>query len=151
MRSNAQGAALAGGACDKPVAASSGGKPMTQNERRVLQELSAAGAPMKAYALLERLQDDGIRAPMTVYRALEALIDRGAVKKVASQNAYVAVKEKDAQAVGAYVICRRCGRTHEVSLDEALIAGMLAPAGMAIDDVFIEAYGDCCNAECDAS
>lgn len=149
MRSNAQGAALANGACDKPVAPSPDGKPMTQNERRVLQELSASGAPMKAYALLERLQDNGIRAPMTVYRALEALIDRGVVKKVASQNAYVAIKEKDAHAIDAFVICRRCGRTREVSLSETLIASMLAPAGLVIDDVFIEAYGDCCDAGCD--
>lgn len=148
MTSNLQGAVLTGGDSQKPVAVTSGCKPMTRNESRIYEELCASGAPMKAYAILEKLQDEGIRAPMTVYRALDALIDRGVVKKVTSLNAFAAVQEDAAQSIGAYVTCRRCGQTREVSLSESLIIRMLAPAGMAVENVFIEAYGDCENPDC---
>ncbi len=148
MKSNAEGAPLAGATPDESVALAPGAKPMTENERRVYQELCATGAPMKAYALLEKLQDKGMRAPMTIYRALDRLIDRGVVKKVASLNAFTAVQKDGPQSLGAFVTCRRCGQTREVNLSEALVLRMLAPAGMTVDDVFIEAYGDCHNANC---
>ena len=148
MRNNARSAALARAACAKPVTAPPESKPMTHNERCVYRELCAFGAPMKAYALLEKLRKEGIRAPMSIYRALDALTERGLVKKVASLNAFAAVRADGERSVGAFVTCRRCGRTREVSLSEALILRMLAPAGMDVDDVFIEAYGDCRDPAC---
>ena len=138
-----QGAALANSNSQEPISVAPAHKPMTRNERRIYEELRASGAPLKAYAILEKLQGEGIRAPMTVYRALDALIDRGVVKKVTSLNAFAAVQDDATQSTGAFVTCRRCGQTREVSLGKALISQLLAPAGMAVEDVFIEAYGEC--------
>lgn len=68
MTSTLEGATLANGHSQKAVSVTPGCKPMTRNESRIYEELRASGAPMKAYAILEKLQDDGIRAPMTVCR-----------------------------------------------------------------------------------
>ena len=149
MRSTLQGAALAHSDSQKAISVTPECKPMTRNESRIYEELRASGAPMKAYAILEKLQDQGIRAPMTVYRALDALIDRGVVKKVTSLNAFAAVQEDATQSIGAFVTCRRCGQTREVSLSVTQILGMLSPAGMTVSDIFIEAHGDCQNPDCD--
>ncbi len=151
MSNNVQGAALADGDVEQAVADPPGAKPMTRNEKRIYQELRQSGVPMKAYALLENLQDEGIRAPMTVYRALDALIERGVVKKVASLNAFAAVQADAAQSIGAFVTCRHCGKTRWVNLSETLVKRLLAPASMEISDVFIEAYGDCQTFECEHS
>ncbi len=148
MKSNVQSAALAVSDSRNLIAAPPGRKPMTMNEKRVYQALHKSATPMKAYALLEQLQDAGIRAPMTVYRALDSLIDRGVVKKVTSLNAFAVTNEEGAQSIGAFVTCRRCGQTREVCLSEAAIIGMLAPAGITVDDIFIEAYGDCGQPSC---
>lgn len=148
MSSNVQGAALANGNLKNPLAVSPSVKSFTNNEKQIFRELCNARSPMKAYALLENLRDKGIRAPMTVYRALDALIDKGVVKKVVSLNAYAAVQEEAPQTVGAFVTCRRCGETREVSLSESTVVRLLEPSGMAVDDIYIEAYGDCGNAQC---
>lgn len=55
---------------------------MTPNERIVYAELQKSSSPKKAYALLDALRDDGLRAPMSIYRALDALIDKGLAKKL---------------------------------------------------------------------
>lgn len=125
-------------------------KPLSRNENVVYAALRNAHAPLKAYALLEILYDEGLRAPMTIYRALEGLIERGLARKIASLNAFMAVDRPDAQSVGAFITCRRCGRTRQIAVSEHLVSGLFAPASMAIANVFIEAYGDCVEDPCAA-
>jgi Fur family zinc uptake transcriptional regulator len=114
----------------------------------VYGQLLKAGAPLKAYALLDRLHDDGLRAPMTIYRALDGLIERGLARRIASLNAFVALTPETRKAIGAFVTCTKCGRTRSVGIENAVVEGLLAPAGMAISDVYIEAFGDCEGAPC---
>lgn len=121
---------------------------MTRNERIVYDELQKSKSPKKAYALLEALRDQGLRAPMSIYRALDTLIDRGLAKKVASLNAFAAIRPEDQSVVSAFFTCRTCGATREVTLDKADVQKMLAPAVASLDEVFIEAYGVCSDRAC---
>ncbi len=123
-------------------------RPMSRNEEMVYAQLIDAGEPLKAYALLDRLHDEGLRAPMTIYRALDSLIGRGLARKIASLNAFVALTPETRAAIGAFVTCTKCGRTRSIGLSNEVVESMLAPAGMAISDVFIEAFGDCDRVAC---
>ena len=126
----------------------SGESALTRNEQIIYHELCANAGPMKAYELLERVHQQGVRAPMTVYRALNALIRRGMAKKVASMNAFVAFRREAGKSAGAFITCRKCGRTTEIGLSRRQIEEIFSPAGMEISDVFIEAYGDCRGSSC---
>ena len=121
---------------------------MTTNERIVYEELQKSSSPKKAYALLEALRDDGIRAPMSIYRALDALIDKGLAKKITSLNAFAAINPEDRSKVSAFFTCRRCGKTQEVKLDRSVIKKILPPTVASLSEVFLEAYGDCNNDKC---
>jgi Fur family zinc uptake transcriptional regulator len=121
---------------------------MSRNEEMVYARLIDADKPLKAYDLLDRLHDEGLKAPMTIYRALDGLIGRGLARKIASLNAFVALTPETSAAIGAFVTCTRCGKTRSIGLSNALVESMLAPAGMAISDVFIEAFGDCDQGAC---
>ncbi len=121
---------------------------MSRNEEMVYAQLLAAGEPLKAYALLDRLHDEGLRAPMTIYRALDCLIERGLARKITSLNAFVALTAETRGAIGAFVTCTKCGHTRSIGIQNAIVEGLLAPAGMAISDVYIEAFGDCANKGC---
>lgn len=123
-------------------------KPLSRNERVVLKQLQMARRPLKAYQLLETLQESGFRAPMTIYRALGSLMRRRLVRKIASTNSFVATAPDAAAAPGAYCICRTCGRAIEKPLKSDDVARLFANAGMRIDQVFIEAHGECQDAEC---
>ena len=48
---------------------------LTPNQQQVWNLLLAAGAPMGAYALLDRLKGSNFKAPLQVYRALEKLVE----------------------------------------------------------------------------
>jgi Fur family transcriptional regulator, zinc uptake regulator len=123
-------------------------RPMSRNEEMVYAQLLDAGEPLKAYDLLDRLHDDGLRAPMTIYRALDSLIGRGLARRIASLNAFVALTPEMRAAIGAFVTCTKCGRTRSIGLSNEVVEAMLAPAGMAISDVYIEAFGDCDRSGC---
>ena len=41
---------------------------LTRNETFVWETLTEAESPLKAYEILDKLKDKGVRAPMTVYR-----------------------------------------------------------------------------------
>ena len=117
---------------------------LSRNEELVYIALREAAAPMKAYALLERLSEDGMRAPMTVYRALNMLGRRGLVQKVSSQNAYFATTPvRSPDTVSALVICRKCSQTRSVPVSSAILSSMLAPAEANVEQVIIEAYVEC--------
>jgi Fur family zinc uptake transcriptional regulator len=124
-------------------------QPLTRNEQLVYRELKLSDGPRKAYALLDALNDEGLRAPMTIYRALDGLIAKGLAKKITSLNAYAAIMPEARSAVIAYVTCRQCGKTREASVEKDEIIRLLAPTALTVGEVFIEAYGECQSAECD--
>lgn len=88
---------------------------LTSNRQMVFQALQQAGAPLSAYALLERLQGKGIRAPLQVYRALDKLIDHGLVHRLERLNAFIVCDHHGdhSQHPVAFAICEACGLVAE--------------------------------------
>ena len=90
---------------------------LTTNQQRVLTALRQASEPLSAYALLDRLREQGFSAPMQVYRALERLANDGLVHRLATLNAYVPCNHAvDCQhGIRAFAICDQCGHVDEFS------------------------------------
>ena len=118
-------------------------KGLRQNERIVYDALCQSKTPQKAYDLLERLQDHGLRAPMTIYRALDALIAKGHVRKIESLNAFVSIYQGDSTGVRAFLICKECMQAKEVTLNMQKAADLFSPLPVSMDDIRIEAFGEC--------
>src|SRR3546814_16052442 len=102
-------------------------------------------APMGAYDVLAKLNEDGRRAaPMTVYRAIDFLMEQGLVHRLASRNAFVGCANPDAPHSGQFLICKRCGRVSELAegdIGKATVRGA-ARAGfdVAIPLVEVESF-----------
>lgn len=94
---------------------------LTRNQSLVMDALSTSDQPLSAYAILDRLRDEGFRAPLQVYRALEKLVEFGMVHRLESMNAFVACRHKGCEShdVTAFTICQQCGKVTEVT-DEKL-------------------------------
>ncbi|MEM9234168.1 MAG: hypothetical protein AAGA69_08020 [Pseudomonadota bacterium] len=75
---------------------------------------------------------------MTVYRALDRLMADRFVRRVESQNAYMALPEGAEDQAIAFQICRQCGQTETVTLEDNPL-GQLA----ANEELYIEIYHDC--------
>ncbi|MGQ4274432.1 Fur family transcriptional regulator [Terrihabitans sp. B22-R8] len=92
---------------------------LTKNQTIVLDALAHAEGPLGAYALLDRLRDQGFRAPLQVYRALDKLIELGLVHRLESVNSFVACAHSHDHGTChgpmAFAICDRCGRVDEFS------------------------------------
>lgn len=85
----------------------------TRPRERVYELLLRAGAPVKAYQLMELYQQGRAAKPPTVYRALEFLEHNGLVHRIASLNAYVACASREAAHAAAFLICDCCGSAQE--------------------------------------
>jgi Fur family zinc uptake transcriptional regulator len=59
------------------------------NQQRVLATLRQGNRPLGAYALLDRLREEGFSARTQIYRALERLAEHGLVHPMETLNAYV--------------------------------------------------------------
>lgn len=90
---------------------------LTKNQNLVLGALSKAKGPLSAYALLDQLRDDGLRAPLQIYRALEKLVEIGMVHRIESINSFVACRHEACGAHDpvAFMICDTCGDVAETS------------------------------------
>lgn len=116
---------------------------LKRNEQLVYDALCQSQTPLKAYELLEQLQDHGLKAPMTIYRALEALIAKECVVKIESLNAFIAVCADRTPLARAFLICRECMQAKEIALDEHQVAALFSPIEVSAGDVRIEAFGEC--------
>ncbi len=116
---------------------------LTHNERIVYDALCQSKTPQKAYNLLDKLQEHGLRAPMTIYRALDALIAKGRVRKIESLNAFIAIRPGRSAQARAFLICKECMQAKEITLDEQQVANLFSPLSVSVDDVRIEAFGPC--------
>ncbi|MCV2216800.1 Fur family transcriptional regulator [Thauera sp. Sel9] len=90
---------------------------LTRHQTLVLNALQRANEPTSAYALLEQLHDEGIKAPPQVYRALDKLVSCGLAHKLDSLNAFVACAHPHEHEHGliVFAICGRCGTAQEFS------------------------------------
>ena len=124
---------------------SAAGERLTPPRRRVLEQLLAAGRPIKAYDLIADYGGPGQAAkPPTVYRALEFLEREGLAHRIASISAYVACAHNGTDHAAAFLICDCCGDTQEIAppVPEPL-ARRAAQAGYRLDRVTVEAHGLC--------
>ena len=127
------------------MAAHASENPLTRNQRMVLDCLLAAGRPLTAYGLLDRLRAEGLAAPPTIYRALERLTELHHVHRIESLNAYVACCAHGHTSEVALVICRDCGNVTELEAEPAF-ATLKAEAkrsGVAVDKAHLELVGTC--------
>ena len=144
MGAHAQTAAIASGELDRvQTSPSSCTHEFTRNEHLVYEALKRSRVPVKAYDLLEELQDQGLRAPMTIYRALDTLIAMGHAKKIKSLNAFIASPNGCEAKTVALLVCRQCNYVEEIPLAENQVHAMFRPHVIDGEDLFIEAYVDC--------
>lgn len=118
---------------------------LTKNERLVWDALAAAGEPLKAYEILDRLKERGVRAPMTVYRALDGLEEKGAIHKLDGLNAFVLCNQDGMHDVQAFLVCERCTTVTEVEIDgvAAGVGPALKRTGFDMHTARLEVRGRC--------
>lgn len=130
-------------------------KSLSRNQTLVLSALQQAKMPLSAYALLDLLRDEGLRAPPQIYRALEQLIAAGMAHKLESMNAYIACsfggdhhcdedKCSGSQAI-AFSICEVCSQVEEIHNDQFyhMAVKSLARDGFEIKNTTLELRGMC--------
>jgi len=122
------------------------GERLTPIRKRVLELVWASHRPIGAYAILDRLKEDGrSAAPPTVYRALEFLLGRGLIHRIESLNAFVGCPHPGESHLVQFLICRSCGMTAELDdrrLGDA-IGRSAAEQGFAIQSRIVELSGIC--------
>ena len=108
--------ALAAEVARAQAACEAQGERWTPPRRRVYELLLAAGAPVKAYELMDRYEEGRTAKPPTVYRALEFLEAQGLVHRIASLNAYTACASGETFHDASFLICECCGSAEEIDV-----------------------------------
>lgn len=97
------------------------GLRLTPLRLRVLGLVAAAKKPVKAYDLLDQLNDEnddneeGARAaPPTVYRTLDFLLEHGFIHKLESINAFVSCHHPGESHQVPFLICDNCSSAVEI-------------------------------------
>ncbi len=120
---------------------------LSKNEKLVWDVLAASIEPLKAYEILDKLKDKGVRAPMTVYRALEGLETKGHIHKLDGLNAFVLCNHEGPHKVQTFLVCETCStvRELEVVAVEADIAPAVKAAAFDMHTARLEIKGYCMN------
>ncbi|ATP12725.1 transcriptional repressor [Bartonella henselae] len=89
---------------------------LTRNQTLVLNILKNEQGPLSAYAILDRLREEGLRAPLQVYRALEGLLQLKCIHRLESANAFMACSypENCQHELTTFIICDNCGKVNEI-------------------------------------
>jgi len=123
-----------------------------QHNQQILTLLRRSRQPLTAYAILDKLRGEGVRAPTTVYRALATLTQRGLAHRIESLNAYVACQHHDDHEHGGqFAICTVCGVVQELDLES--VAAPLQKLGkkflFSVQHKVVELSGVChaCSAK----
>jgi Fur family zinc uptake transcriptional regulator len=128
------------------VACEQRGLRLTEIRQQVLELIAAAGKPVKAYDLLDRLKNERSNAaPPTVYRALDFLIENGFIHKLESINAYVSCHHPGVVHQVPFLICDSCESATEVC-DERVSGLLIAQAkslGFRARAQTLEVHGVC--------
>ena len=118
---------------------------LTRNQSLVLESLTAAGAPLSAYAILDTLRPEGLKAPLQVYRALDKLMAVGLVHRLESLNAFIACTCGSHDRMTVFMICRNCGVVSERDAPRlgTGISDLAERDGFAVEGVVLEIKGLC--------
>lgn len=126
-----------------------GGLPgaLSKNEKLVWEALAASPDPLKAYEILDRLKDKGVRAPMTVYRALDGLEAKGHIHKLDGLNAFVLCNHEGPHVVQTFLVCETCSTVQELQVVavEADIMPAVRAADFDMHMARLEIKGHCNN------
>jgi Fur family transcriptional regulator, zinc uptake regulator len=120
---------------------------LTRNQTLVLGALNNAKSPLSAYAILDALRSEGLRAPLQVYRALDKLVELGFVHRLESLSAFVACQHVGCGGVEsvAFAICGTCGKVDEVQVGQLAseLALVSAKTGFVTTHSVVELRGTC--------
>lgn len=121
------------------------GQRFTALRRRVFELVWRQHKPIGAYAVLEKLQQDGRAAPPTVYRALDFLLDLGLIHRIASLNAFVGCSHPHDTHDGQFLICTSCYSYAELNTEaiNRAIAGSASDSGFLAQRHTVEIMGLC--------
>src|SRR5260370_9737102 len=123
---------------------------LTPFRRAVLKQLLAAGKPLGAYELLQRLGPGKAAAklaPPMVYRSLDFLLEHGLIHKLETARTYVACMHPEHPHAAQFLICRRCGTVVETG--DTQLAGAAEAlgqrAGVVLQQQAVELTGVCAS------
>ena len=118
---------------------------LLKNEKLVWDVLMASRDPLKAYEILDRLKERGVRAPMTVYRALDGLEAKGHIHKLDGLNAFVVCNHEGPHVVQTFLVCESCSTVKELQVVavEADIAPAVRAAAFDMHTARLEIKGHC--------
>lgn len=118
---------------------------LLKNEKLVWDVLSGSKDPLKAYEILDKLKEKGVRAPMTVYRALEGLEAKGHIHKLDGLNAFVLCNHEGPHVVQTFLVCESCQNVEELEVVavEADIAPAVRAASFDMHTARLEIKGNC--------
>lgn len=124
---------------------------LLKNEKLVWDVLASSRDPLKAYEILDRLKERGVRAPMTVYRALDGLEAKGHIHKLDGLNAFVVCNHEGPHVVQTFLVCESCSTVKELQVVavEADIAPAVRAAAFDMHTARLEIKGHC--SDCAAS
>jgi Fur family zinc uptake transcriptional regulator len=122
------------------------GLRFTPVRRKVLEILLQEHRAIGAYAILDKLREDGFGSqPPVAYRALDFLVANGLAHKIERLNAFIACVHPSHAHTPAFMICRLCDAVAETHSSPA--RGALGDAaratGFRIERTVVEAEGVC--------
>lgn len=123
------------------------GVRLTPIRKRVLELVWASHRPLGAYAILDKLTEEGHKpAPPTVYRALEFLLEQGLVHRIASLNAFLGCVHPSKKHLACFFLCQQCNNAEELQHSESLqqeLQQRAANTGFLIRQPILEVVGLC--------
>ncbi|MBU6319810.1 MAG: transcriptional repressor [Alphaproteobacteria bacterium] len=123
------------------------GGRLTPLRRKVLTLLLEAGAPAKAYDLLNLMGQDAAAKPPSVYRCLDFLLEMGLAHRIESLNAFVACGHWGHGHAAAFLICDSCGSVGELHAGESArrLAAEIEEVRFRMRSAVIEVRGVCAS------
>ena len=118
----------------------------TPVRRKVLEILLQDHRALGAYAILDRLREDGFGSqPPVAYRALDFLVANGLAHKIERLNAFIACAHTNHSHTPAFMICRLCDAVAEAlsSTARGALRDAARSTGFRIEQTVIEAEGIC--------
>jgi len=122
------------------------GLRFTPVRRKVLEILLQEHRALGAYAILDRLSDDGFGSqPPVAYRALDFLVANGLAHKIERLNAFIACVHPNHSHTPAFMICRLCDAVAETQSSPArgALGDAARASGFRIERTVVEAEGVC--------
>jgi Fur family zinc uptake transcriptional regulator len=122
------------------------GLRFTLVRRKVLEILLQGHRALGAYAILDKLREDGFGSqPPVAYRALDFLVANGLAHKIERLNAFIACVHPSHTHTPAFMICRLCDAVAETHSSPArgALGDAARASGFRIERTVVEAEGVC--------